>query len=368
MTSVWTAPGRVNLIGEHTDYNDGFVLPLALPLGVTARVTRRDDDLLRVTSSGFPDAVEVELSQLRPGVVEQWAAYVAGVVWALRRAGCELGGADVALDSDLPVGAGLSSSAAVECAAAGALADVYGCELSKSELVRLCHQAENDFVGVPSGVLDQSASVLCRAGHVLFLDARSLQARQVPLPLVEQELTILVIDTRAAHRLADGEYAKRRAECERAAARLGVASLRDVTDLDDALAQLDDDEMLRRRARHVLTENARVEHTVEMLESGADVRTIGALLTESHVSLRDDFEVSCAELDLAVRASLAAGAHGARMTGGGFGGSSIALVERASADEIGRVVAAAFEDAGLREPRVFAAVASDGAHPVAQAA
>ncbi len=362
--AVWTAPGRVNLIGEHTDYNDGLVLPFALPLGVTARAVSRADDVLRVTSTGFAGAAEVALSQLEPGAVADWAAYVAGVLWSLRRAGLEIGGADVDLDSDLPVGAGLSSSAAVECSAAGALADAYGCELSPADMVALCHAAENEFVGVPSGLLDQSASVLCQAGKALFLDVRSGYSRQVPLPLVEQALTILVIDTRASHQLADGEYAKRRAECERAAARLGVATLREVPDADDALRSLVDDDVLRRRAKHVFTENARVEQTVALLESGAHAREIGSLLSASHVSLRDDFEVSCAELDLAVDASLASGAYGARMIGGGFGGSAIALVDHDQAERVGAEVVRAFADADLREPRIFPAVPSDGARAI----
>ncbi len=364
--AVWTAPGRVNLIGEHTDYNNGFVLPFALPLGVTARATRRDDDVLRVTSTDFTEVAEVHLSHLEPGGIPAWAAYVAGVAWSLRRAGHHIGGADVSLESDLPVGAGLSSSAAVECAAAGALADAYGCELPPHEMVRLCHEAENQFVGVPSGMLDQSASVLCRAGHVLFLDVRSGETRQVPLPLREQQLTVLVIDTRASHRLADGEYAKRRQECERAAERLGVSSLREIAGIDDALRRLADDDVLRRRAKHVLTENARVEQTVAVLESGAPASEIGPLLTASHISLRDDFEVSSAELDLAVEASLASGAHGARMTGGGFGGSTIALVGAEAAHSIGDAVLAAFAAAGMHEPRLFPAVPSDGAHRLDQ--
>jgi galactokinase len=293
--------------------------------------------------------------------VDGWAAYAAGVAWSLRSAGVAVGGADVALDSDLPTGAGLSSSAALECAVAGALTDVYDLELAPSDHVRLCHRAENDFVGVPSGILDQSASVLCRAGHALFLDARSLQTRQVPLPLSGQGLAFLVIDTRVHHALADGEYAARRDECSRAADALGVATLRDA-DLAGVDRMADD--VLRRRARHVVSENARVLRVVELLESGADVRTIGALLVDSHRSMRDDFEISCRELDLAVDTAVAAGAHGARMTGGGFGGSAIALVDDADIDPIGAAIEKAFAAAGLGAPNIFPAAPSDGARPL----
>jgi galactokinase len=359
--ATWMAPGRVNLIGEHTDYNGGFVLPFALPLGVTARATAREDDVLHLTSTAHDEPVAVSLSDLEPGSVDGWAAYGAGVAWALRSAGIEIGGAEVALDSDLPTGAGLSSSAALECAVAGALTDLYDIDLDPSDHVSLCHRAENDFVGVPSGILDQSASVLCRAGHALFLDARSLETRQVPLPLSGQGLSFLVIDTRVHHALADGEYAARRKECSRAADALGVATLRDAE-----LADLErlPDELLRRRARHVLTENARVLRVVELLEGGADVRAIGALLVDSHRSMRDDFEISCRELDLAVDTAVAAGAHGARMTGGGFGGSAIALVDESDAEEIRAAVEQAFAAADLTAPNIFAAVPSDGARPV----
>ena len=359
--ATWMAPGRVNLIGEHTDYNAGFVLPFALPLGVTARATARDDDLLCITSSAHDEPVTVRLSDLEPGAVDGWAAYAAGVAWSLRSAGIAVGGADVALDSDLPTGAGLSSSAALECAVAGALTTAYGIELDPSDHVQLCHRAENDFVGVPSGILDQSASVLCRAGHALFLDARDLQTRQVPLPLPGQGLAFLVIDTRVHHALADGEYAARRAECSRAAKALGVVMLRDA-ELADVEALTDG--LLRSRARHVVTENARVLRTVELLESGADVRAIGALLIDSHRSMRDDFEISCRELDLAVDTAVAAGAHGARMTGGGFGGSAIALVDGDEAGTIVDAVENAFAEADLQPPNIFPAVPSDGAHSV----
>lgn len=360
----WTAPGRVNLIGEHTDYNDGYVLPFALPLGVTATVEPRSDDLLTVTSTGWPDErVSVPLSSFTADDLPGWATYAAGAVWTLRDAGYAVGGIDLALDANLPVGAGLSSSAAVECSVTGALGDAFGLGLGPAELVRLAHRAETEFAGVPVGVLDQSAVVRCTRAHALFLDVRSGEARQIPLALDNAGLVILVIDTRAEHRLVDGEYAKRRSQCAESAAVLGVPALRDVTPagLDDALARLPDD-VLRRRTRHVVTENARVLDTVALLDRGADPREIGPLLTASHVSLRDDFEVSSRELDVAVDAVLAAGAYGARMTGGGFGGSAIALVD-ARSDDVGIAVRHAFAAAGLREPNVFAVTPAAGAHP-----
>jgi galactokinase len=359
--ATWMAPGRVNLIGEHTDYNEGFVLPFALPLGVTARATRRDDDVLRITSTAIDEPATVPLDDLAPGSVEGWASYAAGVAWALRSAGIAIGGADIALDSDLPTGAGLSSSAALECAVAGALTGAYGIALDPSDHVRLCHRAENEFVGVPSGILDQSASVLCQGGRALFLDARSLRTRQVPLPLAEQGLAFLVIDTRVHHALADGEYAARREECSRAAQLLAVPSLRDAE--LDAVERMSD-ELLRRRARHIVSENARVLRTVELLESGADVRAIGPLLVDSHRSMRDDFEISCQELDLAVDTAVANGAHGARMTGGGFGGSAIALVDDRDTAGIRAAVEKAFAGADLRAPNVFVAVPADGAREI----
>ncbi|GAB2477212.1 galactokinase [Jatrophihabitans fulvus] len=350
---VWRAPGRVNLIGEHTDYNDGFVLPFALPLGVTAAVSPREDDVVTVRSDGWDDTVELRSPQ--PGSVDGWAAYAAGAVWA-----CDAGGADVHLSSDLPVGAGLSSSAAVECAVVGALAEARALGLTPAELVRRAHRAETEFVGVPVGVLDQSAVVHASEGHALFLDTRSGEHRPVPLPLADAGLAVLVMDTRAPHRLVDGEYARRRAECERACAELGVPALRDAD--ADAVATLADD-TLRRRARHIVTENARVLDTVARLESG-DVRGIADLLTASHASLRDDYEVSSRELDLAVDTALGSGALGARMTGGGFGGSAVALLDSERADAVGEAVAKAFADAGFAAPHCFAVVPSEGAHPV----
>ncbi|WP_375490999.1 galactokinase [uncultured Jatrophihabitans sp.] len=362
---TWRAPGRVNLIGEHTDYNDGFVLPFALPVGVTARVSLHDNGTLTITSTAHGDEpVTLELDDLVPEERDGWSTYVEGVVWEMRRRGSALRGADIALDADLVAGSGLSSSGALTCAVAGAVGDALDAPLDPQTIVAVAHAAENDYVGVPTGTLDQNAIVRARAGHALFLDTRTMESRQVPLRLAEHDVVVLVIDTQAPHRLADGEYAKRREECNRAAQELGVDALRDVSadDLDDALSRLDDD-VLRRRVRHVVTEDARVLDTVRLLDAD-DVRGIGPLLTASHVSLRDDYEVSAPGLDLAVDTALAQGAHGARMTGGGFGGSAIALIDADAVDTVRAAVQRAFADAGMNAPHVFTAEPADGAHRV----
>ena len=355
----WRSPGRVNLIGEHTDYNDGFVLPLAIPREARVLAARRDDRVLRVVSAEATDAAaEIDLDTLAPGSVDGWAAYVAGTAWALLGHGVDVPGADLLVDGDVPRGAGLSSSAALECATAGALLHLADADLPLATVALLAQKAENDFVGVPCGVMDQFASTHGRAGHLLLLDTRSLEPRHIPFDLAAEGLTLVVIDTRAPHRLVDGEYAARRASCEQAAVLLGVPSLREVPDLGSAMSMLDD-EVLQRRVRHVVTENHRVLDVVTLLEAG-DVRGTGPLLTASHESLRDDYEVSSVELDVAVGAALRAGAYGARMTGGGFGGSAIALVESERTEELRAAVRSAFADAGLDEPAFLHAVPVDG--------
>ncbi|HEY7483389.1 MAG TPA: galactokinase [Streptosporangiaceae bacterium] len=359
---VWRAPGRVNLIGEHTDYNDGFVLPFALAQGVTVEGSARDDGVLDVRSAQAPEEpAAARVADLKPGSLTGWAAYAAGVAWALRAADYDVGGATLHIDSDLPQGAGLSSSAALECSVGLALCDLYGIEVPRPDLARLCQRAENDFVGMPCGIMDQSASLLCTAGNALLLDCRSGLSAQVPFAL--DGLTLLVIDTRAAHELVDGEYGTRRAECERAAAALGVPALRDVKDLAEALGRLDD-AVLRRRVQHVVTENHRVEATVGLLRSGA-VAEIGALLTASHLSLRDQFEVSWPEANVAVEAAIRAGARGGRMIGGGFGGSVIALVPDDRLAAVRDEVITAYAARGWTEPTFLDAAPSAGAHRLA---
>jgi galactokinase len=362
----WWAPGRVNLIGEHTDYNDGFVLPLALEQGVAAAARVADEPVLRVRSAQQGDTVTVALADIAADTVDGWSAYVAGVAWAMRAAGHELPGLDVVVDGDVPAGAGLSSSAALECAVAVAWNDLAGLKLSREDLVAVTRSAENDVVGAPTGGMDQMASVFGRAGHLVFLDMRSLAVEPVPFDPPGAGLALVVVDTHAPHSHVDGEYAERRWSCETAARLLGVPALRDISsdELDDALARLGDGadgDLLRKRVRHIVTENARVLDVVEALRSGADPREIGPALTASHVSMRDDFEITVPEVDTAVAAALDAGAHGARMTGGGFGGCVLALVEADAVDATVRAVEAAYERARFRAPSAFVAVASDGA-------
>ncbi|MEV6764868.1 galactokinase [Streptomyces sp. NPDC051105] len=360
---VWSAPGRVNLIGEHTDYNDGFVMPFALPHATTAAVSRRTDGVLRLHSADIEGGVvELSLDALEPGTDQEWTAYPAGVVWALREAGHPVTGADVHLSSTVPTGAGLSSSAALEVVIALALNDLHQLGLARWQLARLCQRAENVYVGAPTGIMDQTASACCEQGHALFLDTRDLSQKQIPFDLAAEGMRLLVVDTQVKHAHSGGEYGKRRAGCEKGAALLGVDALRDVAydDLDAALDRLGDEEEVRRLVRHVVTEDHRVESVVALLEAG-DTRAIGPVLTEGHASLRDDFRISCPELDLVVDTALATGALGARMTGGGFGGSAIVLAEASDVDTITKAVEEAFAAAGFKAPRTFEAVPSAGA-------
>jgi len=386
---VWSAPGRVNLIGEHTDYNDGLVLPIALPHRTYAACSPRADDLLRMWSVQTEELVEVAIDEVGPERPGGWAAYVAGVLWVLRAEGHDVHGLEVTIDSEVPFGAGLSSSAALECSVGAAASDLFGLGLladdeARARLAAACVRAENEIAGAPTGGMDQSAALLCRVDHALLLDCRSGATEQVPFDLAGEGTAsgdgtasgegaasvegtasghvLLVTDTRAEHALNDGQYAQRRSACEQAAAELGVDSLRDVdpADLDDALAKLSDD-VLRRRARHVVTEIARVRAAVDALRAG-DLAEVGRLFDASHASLRDDYEVSCDELDVSVEAARSAGALGARMTGGGFGGSSIALLPAGSVDGARRAVLDAFADHGWDEPRSFVVTAGAAAH------
>ncbi|MFD8705125.1 galactokinase [Kitasatospora sp. NPDC059648] len=364
-SGVWAAPGRVNLIGEHTDYNDGFVLPIALPHTTRVSARRRTDGRLRLYSAqGDGTVTDLALEGLAPGAVASWASYPAGVFWALAEAGHPVGGADLFVDSDVPTGAGLSSSAALECATAAALNDLYELGLTAPELALIAQRAENAFVGVPCGVMDQMASACCTDGTALFLDTRTLEQRHVPLDLAAAGLRLLVIDTRVKHDLGDGAYAALRAGCERAAGLLGLPALRDLpaADLAPALDRLPGE--LRPLVRHVVTENGRVLETIDHLGRG-ELAALGPVLTAGHASLRDDFRVSCAETDLAVESAVAAGALGARMTGGGFGGSVIALVEAADPAAVAEAVRSAFRSAGFTAPVTFTAVPSAGARRVA---
>ncbi|WP_327655618.1 galactokinase [Streptomyces sp. NBC_00483] len=369
---VWAAPGRVNLIGEYTDFNEGFVMPLALPHTAVAAAARREDGVLRLHSADIDaPVVELRVDDLAPlSKYGQggWAAYPAGVVWALREAGHALTGADIHLASTVPTGAGLSSSAALEVVTAYAMNDLYELGLTGAELAVLAQRAENAFVGVPCGVMDQMASSCATEGHALHLDCRDLSIRQVPFDLAAHGLQLLVVDTRVKHELGDGAYAERRAGCEEGARVLGVSHLRDVpyAELGRSVAELElagVDEKVVRYVRHIVTDDHRVERVIELLDSG-DVRAIGPILVQGHVSLRDDLRISCPELDLVVGTAMTSGAIGARMTGGGFGGSAIVLVESDEADTVTKSITDAFAEAGFTAPRVFPAVPSAGARRI----
>ncbi len=369
---VWAAPGRVNLIGEHVDYNEGLVLPFALAQRTYAAAAPRKDGWLRVRSVQLRGGLDTQVSRLRPPAEGgsggdgggngngDWTAYVAGVVWVLREQGHPVGGLDLLIDGRVPVGAGLSSSAALECAVAVAAADLFGLDLPADDLARVAQRAENDYVGVPCGLMDQMASMSSTAGHALLFDVRSGVVEQVPFSPQDADLRVAVIDTRVKHSVGEGAYADRVDSCERAAQALKVASLRDVAPaaLADALARVPAD--AAPRVRHVVTEIARVGEAVAALRR-EDWAGFGRAMTASHVSLRDDFEVSCVELDAAVEAALAAGALGARMTGAGFGGSAIALVAQDRLDELVAGVQSSFAAKGYREPKVIQAAPSEGA-------
>lgn len=363
---VWMAPGRVNLIGEHTDYNDGFVLPFAIDLRARVAVRARPESraVRLLSAQGTGEAVEFELDRLTPGGDYGWASYPLGVAWALEQSGAAVPGFDLYLDSTVPLGSGLSSSHAIECATITALAELSGASLSAQDLVLLTQRGENDFVGAPTGILDQSASLRGERGHAVFLDCRNQHAELIPFDAEADDLVMLVIDTRVTHSHSDGGYASRRAACEAGAAALGVPALRDLGLEDLPRAEELLDELTFRRVRHVVTEDARVLETVAVLRTDG-AKAIGPLLDASHVSMRDDFEISCPELDVAVDSARAAGAIGARMTGGGFGGSAIALTPRGLEDEVRQAVLDAFVSKGFGEPRLFTVTPADGARRLA---
>jgi galactokinase len=376
---VWAAPGRVNVIGEHVDYNGGLCLPFALPHRTYVALSPRDDDELGIASAQMTDADsgqglprwEGRLGDVAPGTVDGWAAYVVGVPWALREAGHRVPGLDAVVDGLVPLGAGLSSSAALECAVAVALDDVAGLGLAASDggrarLAGACVRAENDIAGAPTGGMDQAASLRSREGHALLIDCRDFTVRHVPFDLAAAGLELLVMDTRTHHALTDGQYGSRREACERAAALLGVRWLADIAPADlpaalDRLREAIDDpeeaDEIGRRVRHVVTEIERVRRTVRLIDEG-DLAGVGPLLDASHASLRDDYEVSSVELDVACAAAVGAGALGARMTGGGFGGSAIALVRTDDTERVAAAVAAAFDAEDLGAPAFLRAVPS----------
>ncbi|MGD0700057.1 MAG: galactokinase [Trebonia sp.] len=369
-TEVWFAPGRANLMGEHTDYNEGLVLPFALAQGVTAAATARDDGLLVLSSKQQPDdQVTVALDELAPGSVNGWAAYPAGVAWALREAGFGIVGASIDIDSDLPVGAGVSSSAALECSVALALCSLSGVSVPREQLALIAKRAENEFVGAPTGIIDQSATLLCQPGHAMLLDCGTLGRTQVPFRPSAAGAVTLIVDTSVTHRLVSGEYAARRAECEEAARLLGVPALGLLADAD-AVAALADP-VLRRRARHVINDSARARAIASALQRGGADRTdkyradtyryVGTLLTEGHVSLRDDFEVSWPQADAAVDVAIGSGAYGAKMIGGGFGGSVLALIPAEREATVRSLLSETFQERGWAAPEYLDAVPSPAA-------
>jgi galactokinase len=356
---VTEAPGRVNLIGEHVDYCDGFVMPFAISDRTYAAIAKRDDRKIRISSKQRPEEIfETSLDLLSPAGEGDWERYILGVIWAFDKEITT--GLDILVDGGVALGAGLSSSAALECSIATALNHLFAAGLSLPELARLAQRAENEYVGVPCGIMDQSVSLMAKAGSALLLDCRDLSTEQIPLDLASAGLELMIIDTRAHHALVDGGYAERRASCESAAAKLGVKALRDcsIAKLESSRAKLTELEYMR--AEHVVNDIERVHETVQFLKQN-DFVSVGKILTKSHASLRDLFEISCAELDLAVDTALANKSLGGRMIGGGFGGSAIAIFKVADIEPAKAAIAAAFKVAGFVEPRFFTSLPSSGA-------
>ena len=351
------APGRVNLIGEHIDYSDGFVLPFAIADRTHAALAKRSDGLVRIASNQRKNELfTIDAADVKPGSAGEWEKYVLGVIWALKIDS----GLDILIDGTVPTGAGLSSSAALECSVAVALNLLFELNISLADLARATQRAENEYVGMPCGIMDQSVSLMAQAGAALLLDCRDLSTQSIPFNVVNHGLELLIIDTQAHHALIDGGYAERRASCESAVAKLGVRSMRELTldALDAAQDKLTPVEFMR--ARHAVTEIARVHNAVAALRA-SDFAELGLLLNGSHNSLRDDYTVSCPELDLAVHTSLAAGALGARMVGGGFGGSAIALIQASDLKKTRTAITDAFISKGFKKPRFFTSLPSQGA-------
>ena len=364
--SVYRAPGRVNLIGEHTDYNDGFVLPAAIEFYCWTAAAPRVDGKLVIYSENFNETIEARLDSLSPLAEKHWANYPLGVAWALCRAGKRISGANVYIAGEVPLGAGLSSSAAVEVSVALTLLQ-QSADADRAELAKLCQKAENEFVGARVGIMDQFVSCYGRASHALLLDCRSLKHEFVKLPA---NLQLVICNTMVRHELASGEYNTRRAECEEGVRILRIVlpevrALRDVT-----LSQLENHRQnlspkVFARCRHVITENARVKNAVEAFRKG-NIAALGPLLQDSHRSLRDDYEVSCRELDLMVETAMRQpGTIGARMTGGGFGGCTINLVETAAVSNFRHSVAAVYSSRTGLNPEIYVSPASEGAQQVA---
>ena len=354
---VAAAPGRVNLIGEHIDYSDGFVLPFAIKDRTLVAARKRSDTTVRIASAQRRNkVVTVDINQVKPGLKGEWERYALGVMWSL---GVK-DGVDLMIDGHVPLGAGLSSSAALECSVATAMNHLFDLGFNLEELARLTQKAENKYVGVPCGIMDQSVSLMATQGSALLLDCRDLSTKNIPFDVASSGLELLIIDTQAHHALTDGGYAERRASCESAVAKLGISSLRDLTleKLREAQALLTETEFMR--VRHAVTEMKRVLDCVEAL-SESNFEKVGQLINQSHASLRDDYTVSCPELDTAVDAALAAGALGSRMVGGGFGGSAIALIQASKTTQTIKAIEKAFSLKGFKAPRFFTSLPSQGA-------
>ena len=354
---VAAAPGRVNLIGEHIDYSDGFVLPFAIKDRTLVAARKRGDSTVRIASAQRRNKiVTVDISTVKPGLKGEWERYALGVLWAL---GVKEG-VDLLIDGHVPLGAGLSSSAALECSVATAMNHLFDLGFNLEELARLTQKAENQYVGVPCGIMDQSVSLMATQGSALLLDCRDLTTKNIPFDVASSGLELLIIDTQAHHALTDGGYAERRASCESVVAKLGITSLRELSmeQLENSRGLLTETEFVR--ARHAVTEMKRVLECVEAL-SNSDFERVGQLINQSHTSLRDDYTVSCPELDTAVEAALAAGALGSRMVGGGFGGSAIALIQASKTTETIKAVEKAFSSKGFKAPRFFTSLPSQGA-------
>ena len=359
---VAAAPGRVNLIGEHIDYSEGFVLPFAIKDRTMVAARKRDDSTVRIASAQRRSKiVTVDISEVKPGLKGEWERYALGVLWSM---GVK-SGVDLLIDGHVPLGAGLSSSAALECSVATAMNHLFDMGFNLEELARLTQKAENQYVGVPCGIMDQSVSLMASRGFALLLYCRDLSTRNIPFDVASHGLELLIIDTQAHHALTDGGYAERRASCEAVAAKLSVKSMRELTmaQLDSGRATLSETEYIR--ARHAITEMKRVLDCVDALGSGDFVK-VGQLINESHRSLRDDYTVSCPELDTAVEASLVAGALGSRMVGGGFGGSAIALIEVAKTSQTISAIEKAFADKKFKAPRFFTSLPSQGAELISR--
>jgi galactokinase len=354
---VAAAPGRVNLIGEHIDYSDGFVLPFAIKDRTFVAARKRNDSTVRIASAQRRNKiVTVDISKVKPGLKGEWERYALGVLWAL---GVK-DGVDLLIDGHVPLGAGLSSSAALECSVATAMNHLFDLGFNLEELARLTQKAENQYVGVPCGIMDQSVSLMATQGSALLLDCRDLSTKNIPFDVASSGLELLIIDTQAHHALTDGGYAERRASCESVVGKLGIRSLRELTmeQLENSRGSLIETEFVR--ARHAVTEMKRVLDCVQAL-SDSNFAKVGELINQSHASLRDDYTVSCPELDTAVDAALAAGALGSRMVGGGFGGSAIALIQASKTTETIKAIEKAFSSKGFKAPRFFTSLPSQGA-------